>query len=434
MLVLLSCEGSLDLEPKMYIPAEEAFSSRENVYAALIGCYDALQLQHYYGRNLVIIGDLASDNSQATGTKIEYYSIDENNLLADNILVEGIWQDIYTAVNRVNYLLYRLPSVEFLSTAEREDIEGQLRFLRGLHYFNLVRLYGGVPLKIMPTLVASDDNYLARATREAVCERIVTDLDSAASLITNTGTDMATADAARTLLSLVYLTNDEYAAAMNLAREVYDETGYLETAYRDLFSTVSEPSREILFYVDFNPNDKNRLAEYHLPNTLGGRYENSPTPGLTSRIGSTDKRKELVASLYGDRYYTTKYPDLVTGANRVLVLRAAELLFIEAEAAYHLDSITNSGLILDNINTIRHRAGLDSIAAFPAGEIWNTLSREQQIEFAFEGKRWFELIRNDKTIGTIPTVTSADQLLFPIPLSEILANPSISELDQNPGY
>jgi hypothetical protein len=70
LLALVSCENGLNLKPKMQIDADEAFSSEENIYSALIGCYDGLQQQHYYGRNLIIVGDIASDNSIATGTKI----------------------------------------------------------------------------------------------------------------------------------------------------------------------------------------------------------------------------------------------------------------------------------------------------------------------------------------------------------------------------
>lgn len=432
--LLVSCESSLDLEPKMFIPADEAFSNRENVYAALIGCYDALQQQHYYGRNLVIVGDLASDNSRASGSRIEYYSTDENSLLADNLLVEGIWEEIYGAVNRVNYMLYKLGEADFLDPVEKNDFEGQLKFLRALHYFNLVRLYGGVPLKTSPTLAADEAHYLPRASAGEVCDQLVTDLKDAAKLITNTGTEMATAPAAGALLSLVYLTMKEHTLARDLARAVFDEVNYLEVNYAELFSVRGEPSREILFYVGFNPNDNNRLAEYHFPNKLGGRYENAPTVSLVEAIEPGDRRRELVAARYADQYYTTKYPDLNTGGSSVLVLRTAELLFIEAEAAYGLDSVANSGLILDNINTIRHRAGIDSVMSVPPGQLWNLLDRERRVEFAFEGKRWFDLIRNGLAIGVVPTVTSPEQMLFPIPLSEILANPSISMDDQNPGY
>ena len=76
---------------------------------------------------------------------------DKNSLLANNILVEGIWADIYLSVNRSNYMLYKLEDVTFLTDSEKRDYQGQLRFLRALHYFNLVRLYGGVPLKLLPS-------------------------------------------------------------------------------------------------------------------------------------------------------------------------------------------------------------------------------------------------------------------------------------------
>ena len=166
IVLLTACESHLDLDPKMYISADEAFSTRENIYAALVGCYDALQLQHYYGRNLIIVADLASDNSQASGTKIEYYSTDDNSLLADNILVEGIWSDIYTAINRVNYMLFKLEEFDFLSESEKADYNGQLGFLRALHYFNLVRLYGAVPLMLEPGLDAEEDRFLPRQNQK----------------------------------------------------------------------------------------------------------------------------------------------------------------------------------------------------------------------------------------------------------------------------
>jgi hypothetical protein len=188
------------------------------------------------------------------------------------------------------------------------------------------------------------------------------------------------------------------------------------------------------FYVSFNPNDKNRLAEYHMPNRLGGRYEHSPTEKLVKMIEPGDARRELIASEFEGKYYTTKYSDLPTGSDPVIVLRTADLLFIEAEAMYYIDSTLYCDDILDNINTVRARARLDPLPGVPAGTLWNTLDRERQIEFAFEGKRWFDLIRNGRAVSEVETVVNPDQMLFPIPLSEILTNPLISMEDQNPGY
>jgi hypothetical protein len=434
LIALTGCERSLDLSPKMFVSAAEAFSSRENVQAALIGCYDALQLQHYYGRNLIIVGDLASDNSEASGTKIEYYSVNDNNLLADNILVEGIWRDIYTGINRTNYVLHKLEEIEFLDDDELMDYRGQLYFLRALHYFNLVRLYGGVPLMTGPTTSADPDNFRPRSTTDQVYARIQEDLDAAIRGIKNSDTQYATSGAARALLSLVELTMGNYGDALLHAEEAFEAIGSLEDDYARLFAQSTEPSREILFHVPFNPSDKNRLAEYHLPNQLGGRYENSPSEKLVGRTGEDDSRKQFIAAHYQDKYYTNKYSDLHTGSDRVIVLRAAELLFIKAEANYYIDSVGNLERIVEDINTVRSRARLAPLENIPVGLIWNMIERERQLEFAFEGKRWFDLIRTDRALGTVPTVTSGHQTLFPVPLSEILSNPFIGFGDQNDGY
>ena len=245
---------------------------------------------------------------------------------------------------------------------------------------------------------------------------------------------MATVNAAKTLLSLVHLTMGSYSKALSYSDEVLDSISYLEEDFSDLFSNSTDPSREIIFYVPFTVNDKNRLAEYHLPYPLGGRYENSPTAGLVSSMEETDHRYPFIASDYKDKYYTSKYSDLTTGTDKVIVFRTAELIFIKAEAEYFIDSIGNYQSILDGINVIRNRSGLPSLLTAPDNALWDLIEKERQIEFAFEGKRWFDLIRTSRAIAMVPTVSSKNQTLFPIPLSEILANPHIESGDQNPGY
>lgn len=432
LLLTAACERNLELRPKMQVPAEEAFSNKENVYAALVGCYDGLQLQHYYGRNLVIVGDLASDNSVADGTKIEYYDVDKNSLLANNILVEGIWADIYQAINRVNYMLYKLDNVRFLSDPEMRDYQGQLRFLRALHYFNLVRLYGGVPLKLLPSLNDQPENFLPRSAVETVYQQIVVDLQFARLNIMNKSTDKATADAATALLASVELTLGNAGSAREYANQVLISKPQLEAEYADLFAPASEPGQEIIFYIPYSATDKNRLAEYNFPYALGGRHENAPAATLTS-IDSTDKRKPLIASNYMGKYYSTKYSDLTTGSDKVIVLRSAEMYFIRAEANYQLDSVENKSQIVADINLVRQRAGLQPLTA-DVKALRNAIEHEKQIEFAFEGKRWFDLIRTKRALQLVPSVTQPFQMLFPIPLSEMLANPKIGPQDQNDGY
>ena len=433
LLLTSACESNLDLRPKMQVSADEAFSNKENVYAALLGCYDGLQLQHYYGRNLIIVGDIASDNTVADGTKVEYYDMDKNSLLANNILVEGIWADIYLAINRANYMLFKLEGVTFLSDAEKKDYQGQLRFLRALHYFNLVRLYGAVPLKLLPTLDDLPDYFLPRSSVEDVYNQIIADLEFARLNILNTNPEKASVLAATALLASVELSMGNTTSAREYANLVLQAVPVLETSYKDLFTAGSEPGSEILFYCPFSASDKNRLAEYNYPQTLGGRHENAPAVVLIN-MDTNDQRKPLIASHYSSKYYSTKYSDLTTGSDRVIVLRTAEMYFIRAEANYQLDSLANQPEILSDINAIRSRAGLEPVTSGTIKSLRGIIEREKQLEFAFEGKRWFDLIRTNRAIALVPTVTQPYQMLFPIPLSEILANPNIDVEDQNEGY
>lgn len=438
-MTLLSCEEWLDMKPKNFVASDEIFTTRENLYAALTGCYDALQLQHYYGRSLIIAGDLLTDNSEAKGTKIELLTLDDNMLTSDNIIVEGIWEDIYTAINRANYILSGVNHVKFLTENQKNDMVGQLLFLRALHYFNLVRLYGAVPLKLLPTTKGDPSNFLPRSPVAAVYQQIQADLDSAEVKIQNTQPQWATIRSVKALKAMVYLTLSDYPNAYIQANTCLAGNSYLETDFSKLFGSYTEPSPEIIFYIPFSPSDNNRLAEYHFPNQLGGRYENAPSVGLVNQLSLTDKRKkwvsETLSASSGNIYYTTKYPNLSTGANNVVVFRNAELFFIRAEALYFTDSVSNYNAILSDVNAIRLRAGLSAIDSVSAsGKLWGILENEKQVEFAFEGKRWFDLVRTGRAMTKIPTITSLNQTLFPIPQTEILYNPMIEFSDQNPGY
>jgi hypothetical protein len=110
------------------------------------------------------------------------------------------------------------------------------------------------------------------------------------------------------------------------------------------------------------------------------------------------------------------------------------MYFIRAEANYQIDSLAYLPEILSDINTIRSRAGLQPIVSGNITSLRGVIEREKQVEFAFEGKRWFDLIRTKRAMALVPTVTQPYQMLFPIPLSEILANPNIDVEDQNEGY
>lgn len=433
VLLFASCSSYLDVEPERYISSDDVFRSKENFNAALIGCYDALQTEWYYGRTFLIIGDLASDISVANGTKVELKEIDEHVLHSDNIAVVGLWDDAYEAINRVNYLLYFIDAVPGLNDAERNDLIGQLRFLRAFHYFNLVRLFGDLPLHLTPTLSDNEENYKPRTSVDLIYETIVDDLIFASGHITNTSAEYATVLAAKSLLASVFLTMESYQQAYDMANEALALRSYIEPVYANLFGG-DKISNEIIFYFPFSSEDKNRLAEYHYPRQLGGRHENAPADSLIDKIDERDSRKAFIAKNNEGVHYCNKYAKLSTGADKVIVLRTTELYFIRSEALLKLDGFLAGNTVLSDINTFRQRAQLNLISASSLDDLYEKLYEEKMLEFAFEGKRWFDLIRTGKAIEKLPSVTAVYQMLFPIPNSEIAANPYISENDQNEGY
>jgi len=428
-----SCSSFLDVEPTRYVSSDKIFDSKENFYAALTGCYDALQEEWYYGRTLVIIGDLASDVSYANGTKIELKEIDDNAILSDNIAINGLWGNIYEAVNRINYLLWFIDDVPNLEEETKNDYIGQLKFLRALHYYNLVRLFGNVPLKLTPTINDNIENFKPRTSKDSVYEIIIEDLSFAKNHLTNTKPEFASLTASKALLASVYLTIGNFELAYQMANEALSENQYLEPVYANIFSDV-KISNEILFYVPFSSEDKNRLAEYHYPRQLGGRHENAPTQNFIDQIEERDSRKSFVSTAFNGVYYCNKYSSLSTGSDKVIILRTAELYFIRSEALLNIDGFFAGNIVLNDINTIRQRARLNLVNVNSLEELFDLLYKEKMIEFAFEGKRWFDLIRTNQALDKVPTVTDSYQMLFPIPISEISANPFITEADQNEGY
>ncbi len=426
---VFSC-GKIDVDPTQSIAADEAIRTPNDLNQALTGCYDALQLSGFYGRHTILSAELSSDNAAATGTILEYGDIDLNNLLSNNAIAESIWSACYIAINRVNNVLYYLPEVEGLTNEAKADAQGQLYFIRSLAYYNLVNYFGAVPLKVTPTLAANDLS-IPRSEVSDVLGQIISDLEYSAGSITTDVPGMASSIAAKALLAKIHLTMGNYDQAIGLAADVIENSGLaLTTDYATLFTP--ESNAESIFEVQYSDQDKNRMAEYVMPSSLGGRYEVSPTEELINQFSPDDLRLNASFAGFDDKPYTKKYNQLSSGADRVYVIRLAEMYLLRAEALIKSQGETDA--INADINTIRNRAGLDDLNESDYDALLNELLLQRQLEFTFEGKRWFDLIRNNKAIETLENVNSSDQLLFPIPLSEINTNTAIGPENQNPGY
>ena len=156
---LTSCDV-LDVEPTNSIPASEAFKTKGDVERGVLGAYNSLQALSYYGRTYITFSDLASDNyiHPLNATSTEYAEIDNNHILPENASVDGMWTSIYDGLNVANNVISKIPTLNFLTQEEKNKALGELYFLRALNHFNLLNYFGGVPLKLKPTVGLSDIN------------------------------------------------------------------------------------------------------------------------------------------------------------------------------------------------------------------------------------------------------------------------------------
>ena len=424
----------LNVEPSQSISAEGAISNANDLERALMGCYDGLQSASYYGRDYLIVPDLLADNLDWRGTSQDYGAINNNSLSSDLFLVENIWSSIYTVINRANNALYYLPGVENISDDDLGNYKGELMFIRALCYFDLARLFGGVPLRTLPTLDASESLHVARTPQADIYQFVIDELEDAYSLILNSQVGRATPAAAKALLARAYLYAGDYENAWTAANDVIENSAYgfsLEDYYGTIFQEAF--SVESIFEIEFNEQDGNRIAQYFALAPTG-RYEFGPYTELVYSYPEDDER--LLASIDTTEIESSaviKYSDVQQGSDNVIVLRFAEMYLIRAEAEANKETPVLSSIIAD-INEVRERAGIGETDAATLQELKDEILQQRRLEFAFDGYRWFDLIRFGKAVEVLPNVTSTNQLLFPIPQTEILSNNKINQDDQNPGY
>ncbi len=421
---LLACDRALDVEPYQSIDYQNAIQNKTGIERAVTGVFDALQSGRLYGRDAIVAGDLAADNLVWAGTSLDYGQVASHQLPANNAIVEGIWAGAYDGINRVNNVLDRLAGIVDMTAEEKTLAEGRCRFIRGLLYFDLVRWYGAVPLRLVPASGLSGIS-LARSEPLEVLQVVYADLKFAADNLPSTEISGYPGGLAATgLLARMHLFRHSLSHDLQDVQEAFDKASAVLNSTKSLavdFNTLFLPGEnsESLFEVSFSAQDRNLLAQYFFTRNLTGRYEFAPTPSLLSRFEQTDARlSATIATDPENLPYCFKYRDVTAGSDRVYILRLAEMYTIRAEASHLLQKPEN--LILTDLNQLRLRAGLDSLTETPEMDISGLILQECQREFAFEGHRWHDLIRSGKAIATLGI--NPNQILFPIPLSELQTN------------
>ncbi len=431
---LAGCNSILDADPTDQLPDNKAITTSEGARSALVGAYSALQDIDgviYYSGDFLALGDLSSDNATATGTFTSYAQADANQLRASNASVADIWSTIYIAINRVNNIIEKVPTVTDLEDEEKNDILGQAYFLRALNYHNLVKLWGGVPLRLVPVKSLQEAAAATRASVPEVYTQINSDLAQADQLVTSTTpTTRATIGAVKAIQARVYLYQGDWANANAKADEVIGLAYELAGDYSDLFDEEGQDTPEDIFKLLYTAQQAQFIGYYWNSTDDGGKAELTPTQSLIDAYDPDDARLEWSIKDDGEGTISgVKFPT-VAGTEDIHVIRFAEVLLIKAEAQAQLGDLAGA---VATYNLIRVRAGLPKHKlgneVTSQADVLAAIDRERRVELAMEGDRWPDLVRRGAAVAVmgIPEF----QTLYPIPQGEIDVTPGLT---QNPGY
>jgi hypothetical protein len=352
------------------------------------------------------------------------------------VITIGAYQNIYKAINSANSVIVGVPAVNdpLLTATEKNKILGEAYFIRALSYFDLARGWGGVQLQLKPTTDLAGLKGIKRSTLDQTYDQVLADLIQAENLLPEDAAtrNRAQKSTARALHARLHLYRKQWADAENYASQVIANTKYaLVKPYKSFF-TAPFLTTESVFELSYSANDKNGFWSTWYPSSAGGSFTLKPSDKIVAKLNDPlvgGSRNALIAgtapAVYGVLYNTT-----ALSIDPSYVIRIAELYLIRAEARAQQGKLTGAGSAAADLNIIRDRAGLAASTATTQADLLQAIEDENSVEFAFEAHRWFDLTRTGRA-GAVLGITNANYFLFPIPLSDVLSDPDVT---QNPGY
>lgn len=483
MMGMVSCSDFLEVEPDSSATTGNAFKTAEDIEAALIGAYEAFYMEEYYFWDFMLLGDVRSDNSYSGGDDPEINEYDNLQISPLNSRVSRNWRDLFNAIARTNLVIDKVEEVsdpKLEKNNRREFIVGEAKFLRAIHYFQLVKIFGGVPLVSEFGSTDSEVINQPRATEEEVYNFIITDLE-AALILPDTYGDIslthsrATKGAVNALLAKVYAQkpSPNYEKVLEYTNAVIQSSaGYqLHSSYDELFDGTHYDNNEAIFQIQFitDSPQSNWAPQQLLPPWITDdewRKFATPSKDLIAAYDSEADWTRMDANItwgdvdWSDEYwkpcpeegsipFVYKWPnaDGWSSGDYIYVLRLGDIILLKAEAESRLG---NKSEAIALVNQIRQRVNLDEIDLDTDDrDVDEIVLKERRLELAYEGTRWDDLLRFGKLQSTMDALeeyklscgnSSEERVNYtisnpagklPIPQSAINRNPN---LEQNSGY
>ncbi len=468
-----ACENMLDEVPKSFVSKANYYQNQSDAEGAIAGAYAGM-LNDFFGITNYLMTELHGDflNGRGSQAPITIWDqiLDQRNIgrCGDN------WSSFYSCINRANAVLDNVPNIQEIDPTVQTRILAEAHFLRALCYFELVRGWGPVPLKLTESVDLSTVE-APRAPESEVYDLIIQDATTAESGLGDVGaaTGRASKWAAKMLLAHVYLTIHEYAQAAEKAEDVINNGPFslvtveqpddfykifaTETSSEDIMSMHHSETKQSTI-----PNYLHRSGDIPYNYSTGGVF--AWLPDLSTFIGDSWDENDLRKSF---NLYTmilnpagewvplpsttpVLFKKFITNTDgislySVPIYRFTEAFLFYAEASAMAEG-SPSPLALERLNMIKRRAyGYDLNTTSPVDyqsgmskeEFQDAVLQERAYEFMIERRRWFDLKRTDKVkeeFAKNGRNIIDERLLWPIPEDEINNNPAISQADQNPGY
>lgn len=458
-----SCDKDfLSPSPTSAVGASSYYTTEAQLESGVINMYDGIQGVNILANTSVNLNhsvqfefymtEMRSDNTKTKSSEGEAAQFESYNIEPTNGIITDYYRSMYNTIFRANTVLENLGVA---SSGAAAQFEGEAKFVRAYCYFNLVRLYGDIPL--IETVVAPGDTdvQFTRVSTDKVYSLIINDLTTAVSGLDDSYKTRASKSAAQALLAKVHLNRGNHGEAKTLCESVMGAGFSLESDFKDVF--YSEGNNEVIFAVgyeaDNNNDSQNFSAEWlnAVGRTSGVNYVTDEAVAfLDEKGGDRTALSYRQDALQNEHNQVVKYlpngdaslgidatgNDPTTAGNDWIVIRYADVLLMHVEAAMAGAASTTDGGALASFQAVRDRAGLTDVVTAVSKE---ELLDERRAELAFENHRFFDLVRFG-VASDVLTQHSADNgygftgtdLLLPIPQREI--NLSNGLLGQNPGY
>lgn len=463
---LISCEETfLSPELETGINGDNYYNNDSEIATGVLNIYDGIQgvnalkitnnnLNHAVQVEFYVT-EMRSDNTRTKSSEGEAAQFESFTIQSTNGIVADYYRSYYNVIYRANLVLENLGA----ATPEKAiEFEAEAKFLRAYAYFNLVRLYGDIPLvdKVIPPL--DTETAFTRVPTAMIYDLIVSDLETAIAGLSDGGPkDRASRAAAQGILAKVFLTLGRYGEAQGLCEALMvPGRGFsLQTDFKDIF--YNEGNDEVIFSIGFLPSSNDDSQNFStewlnaVGRTSGVNYVTlDAKASLDANGGNRTALSYREDSGQAGQYQVVKYlpdgdaslgipvtsPDPTSAGNDWIVLRYADVLLMHVEAIMAGGTSTTSSNALVSFQQVRDRAGLTTPVTSITKE---ELLEERRVELAFENQRLFDLVRfgmAQEVLSAFSTANnlgfSATDLLLPIPQVEIgLSNGLLS---QNPGY